>query len=292
MTAQVASGRGLAGGLARSCHPGPTVAVTALTALLAAAGRADPSSAVTSDPVGDPAPSLLVGGLLVAAVLAGQLSIGWSNDLIDADRDRVATRPDKPLARDQVSTSAVRIAAVAALAATVALSASLGWRAAAVHLVLVVGSGWAYNLGLKASVWSWVPYAVAFGSLPVVVHLAGSARWALLPPMWMMIVGALLGVGAHLLNVLPDLVDDERAGIRGLPHRLGEGWTRALGPLLLLCGSMVVVLAPARPVPGWAWAVLSLCVLLAVVAWTTRGRTPFVAAIGIALVDVAGLALR
>jgi 4-hydroxybenzoate polyprenyltransferase len=269
------------------------VAVTALTALLVAADRADLPSAVTSDPVGDPAPSsLLLGGLLVAAVLAGQLSIGWSNDLIDADRDREATRPDKPLARDQVTVSAVRTAALAALAATVVLSASLGWRAAVLHLVLVVGSGWAHNLGLKASVWSWVPYAVAFGSLPAVVRLAGSERWALLPPVWMVCVGALLGVGAHLLNVLPDLVDDERAGIRGLPHRLGERATRALGPLLLLCGSVILALAPARPVPAWAWVVLGACVLLAVVAWTTRGRTPFVAAIGIALVDVAGLALR
>ncbi len=291
MTMQVGSRRAVVGGLVRSCHPGPTVAVTALTALLAAAGRAQLGSMVPPERAADPAPSLVVGGLLVAAVLAGQLSIGWSNDLIDADRDRKAARPDKPLARDQVSASVVRIAALAALAAAVALSASLGWRAAGVHLVLVVGSGWAYNLGLKASVWSWVPYAVAFGSLPAVVQLVGSGRWSW-PPLWMMTVGALLGVGAHLLNVLPDLADDERAGIRGLAHRLGEGWTRVLGPLLLLWGSVVLVLAPSGPVPGWAWVILAVCVLLAVVAWTTRGRTPFVAAIGIALVDVAGLALR
>ena len=59
-------------GLALSCHPGPTVAVTTFTALLAASA-------------GHPLPR---GLLVTAAVFAGQLSIGWSNDLIDASRDR------------------------------------------------------------------------------------------------------------------------------------------------------------------------------------------------------------
>jgi hypothetical protein len=45
-------------------------------------------------------------------------------------------------------------------------------------------------------------------------------------------------------------------------------------------------------VPGWAWLALALCVGLAVVAWTGRGRAPFVAAMALALVNVAGLLLR
>ncbi|MBA2695495.1 MAG: UbiA family prenyltransferase [Ornithinimicrobium sp.] len=287
---QVVTRRAVIGGLAQTCHPGPTVAVTALTALLALGSRPGSTASVPADPTGVlwSGPSLVL--LVSAAVLAGQLSIGWSNDLVDARRDREAHRQDKPLARGQLPVRAVRVAIVGALVASVLLSAALGWRAALVHLVLVVGSGWAYNLGLKPTVWSWVPYAVAFGSLPAVVWLAGPQPvW---PPVWMTVVGALLGVGAHLLNVLPDLVEDERAGVRGLPHRLGERRVRVLGPLLLLCGSVVVTLAPAGPVPWWAWAVLTLCLALAVVAWSTRGRTPFAAAIGIALLDVAGLVLR
>ena len=47
-----------------------------------------------------------------------------------------------------------------------------------VHLVSVA-SGWAYNLGLKSTAWSWAPYAVAFGALPAVVSLADDPR---LPP--------------------------------------------------------------------------------------------------------------
>lgn len=278
-------------GLARASHPGPTVAVTLLTGLLAVAAGSSPGE----------------GAVVVTAVAAGQLSIGWSNDLFDADRDRVAGRVDKPVARGQVGPGAVRRALATALVLAVVLSLLAGWRAAVVHLVLVVGAGWAYNLGLKSTPWSWVPYAVAFGALPAWVWLGvgagggwgpvggsgagGEAGWTW-PPVWMIVVGALLGVGAHLLNALPDLDEDERTGIRGLPHRLGARRTRLLAPLLLLVGSAVVVWAPGGPVPGWAWLALALCVGLAVVAWTGRGRAPFVAAMALALVNVAGLLLR
>ena len=71
MTATVA-------GLARSCHPGPTLAVTALAALLAFAFTAPPGVAV----------------LLVLCVFTGQLVIGWSNDVLDAARDRHDGRGD------------------------------------------------------------------------------------------------------------------------------------------------------------------------------------------------------
>ena len=158
-----------------------------------------------------------------------------------------------------------------------------------VHLGLVVRSGWAYNLGVKATTWSWLPYAMAFGALPAVVWLAAEP-WSV-PPVWMLVVGALLGVGAHLLNVLPDLADDELTGIRGLPHRLGERRTRLLAPVLLLAGSGVVVLAPAGSPSAVGWLTLVVSVVLAVVAWVGRGAAPFVAAMVLAVVNVTGLVL-
>lgn len=263
-------------GLLRACHPAPTLAVTLLAALLAVAAGTG-----------------WEGGLLVTtAVLAGQLTIGWSNDLLDAERDRTSGRADKPVAAGIVAPVRVRVALAVALVAVVVLSALTGWRSASVHLLLVVGSGWAYNLGLKCTAWSWVPYAVAFGSLPAVVWLAAGPGWSSLPPAWMVLVGAVLGVGAHLLNVLPDLADDELTGVRGWPHRLGERTVRLLAPLLLLAGAVVVVLAPEGEVPVWGWAGLAASVALAAVAWATRGATPFIAAMLLALVNVAGLVLR
>ena len=260
--------------LLRASHPGPTVAVTALTALLGVgAGH-----------------SLRTGALVTAAVAAGQLTIGWSNDLIDAGRDRQVGRHDKPVARGEVSAPVVRRALGVAWVLCVGLSLACGLASAAVHLALGVASGWGYNLGLKRTLWSAVPYAVAFGSLPAVVSLALPEHR--LPPVWMVAAGALLGVGAHLLNALPDLADDLETGVRGLPHRLGAHRLRWLAPAVLLAASAVTVFGPAATAGGWAWGALAICLALCGVAVAGRGRVPFAAAVGIAAVDVVTLVLR
>lgn len=259
-------------GLALACHPGPTVAVTVLTALLAwSAGH-----------------TLARSALVTAAVFTGQLSIGWSNDLIDARRDHAVGRTDKPVARGDVPVPVVRTATAVALAACVALSIACGPASAVVHLLLGVASGWSYNLWFKRTTLSPLPYAVAFAALPAVVTLALPApAW---PAAWMLATGALLGVGAHLLNALPDLADDEATGVRGLPHRLGARVVTWLAPAVLLVGSVVAAYGPGMDAAGWA--LLVACLTLALVAVATRGRLPFVAAIGIALANVVALVVR
>ncbi|MCW2806853.1 MAG: UbiA prenyltransferase [Marmoricola sp.] len=257
--------------LLRASHPGPSVAVTVLTALLAVgAGH-----------------GLASGALVTAAVATGQLSIGWSNDLLDAARDRQVGRADKPIAGDEVSELVVRRATAAALLACVVLSLACGLESGSVHLLLGVGSGWAYNLVLKRTAWSAVPYAVAFGSLPAVVTLALPDPE--LPGPWTIAAGALLGIGAHLLNALPDLADDAQTGIHGLPQRLGARRVRLIAPLVLLAGSAAAVLGSGDRGSAAPWAAFGATVVLAVVAMTGRGRAPFLAAIGIALVDVVSL---
>ena len=257
--------------LLRSAHPGPALAVTLLTALLAVGTGLPPERAL----------------LIVAAVLAGQLSIGWSNDLIDASRDRQVHRTDKPLATGELEPRSVRRACVCAVVATVPLSFACGLAAGCTHL-LCVAAGWSYNLGLKSTVWSWLPYAVAFGSLPVFVSLSQSTP--AFPPLWVPAAGALLGVGAHLVNALPDLADDAATGVRGLPHRIGPRWTAPVATAVLVAASVVVSRTLLETDPETAWIALALVTTLAVVALTNRGRTPFRAALDIALVDVALLA--
>lgn len=268
MTAGLATGRGvsrgpLLRGLLGSAHLGPTVAVTALVALLTAAQGLEVGTSV----------------LVVAAVFAGQLSIGWSNDLVDLARDRATGREDKPLATGEASVRAVRLACAVAVLAAVGLSLAVGVAAGLVHLACVA-CGWAYNLGLKSTAWSWLPYAGAFGGLTVFVALAGDA----LPPWWWPVGAGLLGVGAHLVNVLPDVEDDLATGVRGLPHRLGPRWI-APGAAVVLGLASVVVLVGASP-PGAAAAAVGLVVaVLVALVVVGRGRLPFLAAIAIALVD-------
>jgi 4-hydroxybenzoate polyprenyltransferase len=253
-----------------ACHPGPAFAVTVLAGLLARAVGLAPGGIA----------------LVVVAVLAGQLSIGWSNDLIDLARDRTVGRADKPLVDGRVSEPTVRLACGVAVVATVPLSLACGWLAGVVHLVCVA-AGWSYNLGVKATPWSWLPYAVAFGGLPAFVSLTENPDQ--LPPLWMSLAGALLGVGAHFVNVLPDLSDDAATGVRGLPHRLGARWSPVVAAAVLVAAAVVIVVG--APIASGTVAAVALAVtaVLASVALLARGRAPFRAAIAMALVDVAML---
>ena len=260
--------RGAVTGLVRAAHPGPALVVTTVAGLLAVAADRP----------------LPVVACVAGAVLAGQLTIGWVNDLVDVQRDRAVGRTDKPLAAGQVAAGRVRPALALVGAVCVALSLLAGWRSGLVHLVLGVGAGQAYNLGLKATALSWLPYAVAFGTLPAVASLAGTdPAW---PPWWTLAAGACLGVGAHLLNALPDLADDLRTGVRGLPHRLGARPGRIVAAGLLAAASLLAALGPGRPPPGWVWGALLLVAGLTAVTLAGRGRLPFRAALGIALLDV------
>ncbi|WP_246090242.1 UbiA family prenyltransferase [Nonomuraea deserti] len=259
-----------AAGLVRACHPGPTAAVTALvTALAVATGR-------------DAAGCLLAG----AAVLTGQLSIGWCNDAIDAERDAAAGRAGKPVAGGTVSARAVMIAALVALACCVPLSLASGWRAGALHLAGVLAAWW-YDFGLKATLLSWAPYAVGFGVLPAFVTLGLPGEpW---PAWWAVLAAALLGVGAHLANVLPDIEGDLDTGVRGWPQRMGAPRVRLLVPVPLLAATCLLVLGPegAPGVAGWlAVAAASALAVTGLLLAARSSRVPFVTAVAVAAVDV------
>lgn len=236
--------------LARCSHFAPTVAVTVFATLLAiSAGRG-------------------LGAVLVSVtVLAGQLSVGWSNDWLDRHRDRAAGRADKPLVRGDVSDRVVIRSACSALAAAVVLSLLSGLGAGVAHTAAVV-LAWGYNLGLKNTVFSPLPYALAFGLLPAFVTLGLSpATW---PPAWALAGGGLLGAGAHFANTLPDLDDDAATGVRGLPHRLGAGGSLAAAALLLAAGAGAVALGPEGAPSPAQFAALAVS-LVGVVAVTVAG---------------------
>lgn len=265
-----------------SSHPGPTATVTVLAVVLGVGSGLEPVRV------------LLVG----IAVLLGQLSIGFSNDWVDAARDRAVARQDKPVARGDVSVATVRTAAWVTAALTVPASLVLGWQAALAHLVLVA-SGWAYNLGLKRTAWSVAPFVLSFGLLPAVVTLAAQPPVMAAP--WALAVGGVFGVAIHFTNVLPDLDDDATTGVDGLPHRLGRVVSGVVAFVALAVAALLVALGPvvagSVEAPG-ALAVVALLACLAiacagVVLVVTRppGRLLFQLIIVASLVVAAQLAL-
>ncbi|MGW7200448.1 UbiA family prenyltransferase [Streptomyces chryseus] len=258
-------------GLLTACHLGATLAVVALVTAMAAAGGQDAAGCA----------------LVAAAVLAGQLSVGWSNDAVDAARDAAAGRRGKPVVAGTVGVTAVRLAAVVALALCVPLSLACGPLAGTVHLA-GVAAGWAYNLGLKATAMSWLPYAAGFAALPAFVSLGLPGRsW---PPWWTVAAAALLGVGAHLADVLPDIGDDLASGVRGWPQRLGPVRARSLLPVPLVAATALLVFA--RPGPVGAAGAIALAAAAALAAGGAllgrrRPALPFLVAVLVAAVDVA-----
>lgn len=259
--------------LVRASHPEPTVAVTAIATALALSTGLGGAAAVVS-----------------LAFLSGQLSVGWSNDWIDAARDRRSARPDKPVARGELPVAAVRTAALLAALACVPLSLAMGPAPGLLHL-LAVAAAWAYNARLKATALSWAPYALAFGAVPSIITL-GLGRVA---PWWATGAGALLGVGAHLCNVLPDLEQDLAQGVRGLPHRLGPRRSAAGAAVLLLTAAVLLAVGPGRPGPLPALAVLLAAAVVAVGLLRSRragSRAAFRAALVVAGLCVALLVAR
>jgi len=257
--------------LARASHIQPTLAVTAFTTAIAiGAGRRWGAVSVGS------------------AVLAGQLAVGWSNDYLDRDRDRMGGRADKPIAAGEITAEVVRNCAIVAALGCVPLSLLSGWRAAVVHGV-AVGAAFGYNASLKRSVLSVAPYVVAFGALPAFVTLGGRSGHR--PPGAATAAAALMGAGAHFINVLPDLETDSLTGVRGLPHRFGPTGSLLVGVMFLGSATAVVSRAGYAPLRRISQifaggAAVSVAGVLAAAA-TGRKRASWTLALGTSALTVA-----
>jgi 4-hydroxybenzoate polyprenyltransferase len=258
--------------LLRTCHPGPSLAISAMITLLVAEAARHGTGPV----------------LVAPAVLAGQISIGWSNDAFDAGRDAASGRTDKPIPAGEISRSAVGVAAVIALALSVVLSFAIGEITGIVNVVMMA-AGWAYNAGLKSTLASGFMYVIGFGLIPV--FAASTLPGHPVPRPLIITAAALLGLGGHFANVLPDLATDEAAGVSGLPQRVarhgGPAAARLCALVLLALASGLLVLASGGGHQWIAQLGLVAAVLLAVAGARGSGRLPFRAAIGIAAIDVA-----
>ena len=219
--------RGQAISLLLSCHPLPALAMTvALTVAAALTGRSGTEC------------------LLVAAtVLSGQLTIGWINDVVDRERDRRTGRQDKPVAMGWIDPGTVNFATMCMVLVVIPLSIANGTVAGIAHLAAVM-SAWMYNFYFKATVLSWLPYAVSFGLLPAFLSYGGlgGGLHGGPPTIAMTVLAALLGIGIHFLNTLPDLVEDNETGVSHLPLRVA---LRTGAPRLLLVSTVFTVLVSA-----------------------------------------------
>jgi 4-hydroxybenzoate polyprenyltransferase len=179
---------------------------------------------------------------------------------------------------------AVWIAAFASLLAALAMALAIGV-VTAIILAVIVGAAWAYNLGLKSTPASGLMYILGFGPIPA--YAASTLPGHPLPTWYATAAAALVGLGGHFANVLPDLAADRATGVNGqaqqIAARWGAGTVRGVALVLVLSPSVLLLLASSRQ---WvALAGLGAAVLLAVIAARGTGRVPLWAVIGIGAVD-------
>ena len=213
--------------LVLSSHPLPTAAMTiGVTAAAALSGRPAEQCA-----------------LVAATVLSGQVTIGWLNDLIDRHRDKQVGREDKPIAMGWIDPSTVTFAIACVVLLVIPLSVSNGTVAGIAHLI-AVASAWVYNLLLKKTRLSFLPFAVSFGLLPAFLSYGGlgGGLHGGPPTIAITVAAALFGIGVHFLNALPDLVQDNETGVRHLPLRIA---LKIGAPKLLVVSSIYTALAAA-----------------------------------------------
>ena len=169
-----------------------------------------------------------------------QLGIGTTNDIVDAPHD-AGHKAGKPIPAGLVPRPAARGLALACFGGGVVLAGTVS-PTVGVLGIAVVAIGLAYDLRLKGTAWSWLPFAVGIPILPVYGWLG--ATGALHPVFWALVPAAVLaGAALAIANTLVDVERDLAAGRTSIAARLGRRRASALGVGLTLAVEAVAVVA-------------------------------------------------
>lgn len=247
--AVVAAARERALGYLRLAHPFPSLLDALLSFGLALVAGAPGSTAA----------------LLGLGMLALQVSIGAINDLRDAPGDRLV-KPDKPIPAGLVQPEQALLAATLAAAVGLVLSALIGPGTLIVG-VLGLATGLAYDLRLKGTALSWLPFAAG---VPLLVLYAWVGVRTCLPPVLalLLVLAAVAGASLALTNALADLERDRASGVTSVASWLGSTAAWRLSAGLAGAGLVVVAMSLAHlgPGPGPAPGLQSLPIPSAVAA--------------------------
>jgi len=194
------------------------------------------------------------------------------NDWADRSADALTGRW-RPI---PLGVMAPALAVVAALVCGgLALTASLpfGWGPTGV-LGLGLLAGWWYDVQLKRTMLSFVPFAIAFPLLLLWATLVSGRSSA---PVGFLLAGvAVLAVGLHLADALPDIDGDRDAQAGTLAVVLGSGWTTRAIMATMLAGALIAAGTLAwRPILYWPAAVVAAGAAI-MAGWLATRRPRFV----------------
>jgi 4-hydroxybenzoate polyprenyltransferase len=207
---------------------------------------------------------------IAAIMLLVQFSISALNEWADADLDRKAGRR-RPIPAGLVSReTALTVAVACAVGAFLfCVLSNLGPFAL---LLVGVGTacGWVYDLWLKPSPLSFVPFAIAFPLMPFWIGvLAGRPLMSLVS---LFIGGSPLATAIHLADAIPDRERDRAAGLTTLAVVLGKPGAEIATAGLLLVGTLVAITVSIGRGQAWIVAFSLLFVLASGIVGGLRSR--------------------
>jgi 4-hydroxybenzoate polyprenyltransferase len=188
---------------------------------------------------------------LLGAMLGGQLAVGAVNELVDVELDRLS-KPYKPIPAGLVSHRGARAIVLVGLVLMAAFSARFS-PAAFLLCALGNGTGIAYSIWFKRTVWSWIPYIVAVPLIPIWVWTVLDAVPIRMLAIYPLAVPAVIAL--QLAQSTPDIDSDREAGVRTLAVELGSQWAPrvAWGCVLLPLAIAASVAAWVTEHPEWIW---------------------------------------
>jgi len=208
---------------------------------------------------------------IAAIMLLVQFSISALNEWADQDLDARSDRR-RPIPLGLLSPrTAVVIAVVGAVAALV-LSVFSGFGLLAFVMVLLgIACGWGYDLKLKRTPLSFLPFAIAFPLLPLwVAMIAGRPMDALGA---VLLGGIPLSVSIHLADAIPDRALDRAAGVNTLAVALGRPGAEIAAVGLLLAGMLVSIAVFDRQVSRLSFGLSIVAVAVGYLVLTLGSRT-------------------
>ncbi|MEE9167598.1 MAG: UbiA family prenyltransferase [Candidatus Neomarinimicrobiota bacterium] len=209
----------------RLMHPFTSLAVAIVTVIIA----------ISSNPPFDLHRLFLIGSVMLTV----QFSIGVSNDVLDQRYDSKA-KPWKPIPSKKVGKRTALIIFASLVICSFASCSILGWVPLGIMLFGLC-CGMAYNLGLKRTLFSWLPLSLAVPTILVWVGAINENTPNAL--YWSYPLGLLLGPALNLANQLAGAEEAAHSGERSLMHFLGvvSGRRVAVGLFVLVSAFMPTV---------------------------------------------------
>jgi len=206
-------------------------------------------------------------------MVALQAAIGTINDLVDVPRD-AGRKPGKPIPAGLVGPTLATLLALVAAAVGLVLSLPSGL-AAGVLAVAILAVGLLYDLWLRGTAWSWLPFALGIPLLPVYAWVGATGR---VPELFLVLVPTafISGAGLAIANALADVERDAAAGSRSVARQLGRAgaWTaHAMLQVTVVAVALASLLGAGAGIPILLGAAGATAVLLAGV-WLTRNGSP------------------